>query len=155
MAGWHHWLDGHESQWTPGVGDGQGGLVCCDSWGHKESDTTERLSWVENGMYYGEAVSSSRTVLLRLIFTQAFHSLLLITILRLPWCYTCSLSTTIHCTCSLPMNTTQWLKNEQINVNQQVLREISQVTELLRCGSYPEPSSPVSLVNAVPSLYLG
>ena len=43
MAGWHHWLDGHESEWTPGVGDGQGGLVCCDSWGRKESDTTERL----------------------------------------------------------------------------------------------------------------
>ena len=38
---WHHRLDGHG---TPGVGDGQGGLVCCDSWGHKESDTTERLN---------------------------------------------------------------------------------------------------------------
>ena len=36
MVGWHHWLDGHESQWTPGVGDGQGGLACCDSWGRKE-----------------------------------------------------------------------------------------------------------------------
>ena len=47
MAGWHHWLDGHESQWTPGVGDGQGGLVCCDSWGRKESDTTEWLNWTE------------------------------------------------------------------------------------------------------------
>ena len=45
MAGWHHWLDGRESQWTPGVGDGQGGLACCDSWGRKESDTTERLIW--------------------------------------------------------------------------------------------------------------
>ena len=45
MAGWHHWLDGHESQWAPGVGDGQGGLACCDSWGCKESDTTERLIW--------------------------------------------------------------------------------------------------------------
>ena len=45
MAGWHHWLDGRESEWTPGVGDGQGGLVCCDSWGHKESDTTEQLIW--------------------------------------------------------------------------------------------------------------
>ena len=45
MAGWHHWLDGRESQWTPGVGDGQGGLACCDSWGHKELDTTERLIW--------------------------------------------------------------------------------------------------------------
>ena len=47
MAGWHHWLDGHESEWTPGIGDGQGGLACCDSWGHKESDTTERLNWTE------------------------------------------------------------------------------------------------------------
>ena len=48
MAGWHHWLNGHESEWTPGVGDGQGGLACCDSWGHKESDTTEWLNWTEN-----------------------------------------------------------------------------------------------------------
>ena len=47
MAGWHHWLDGRESEWIPGVGDGQGGLVCCDSWGLKESDTTERLNWTE------------------------------------------------------------------------------------------------------------
>jgi hypothetical protein len=47
MAGWHHWLDGRESEWTPGVGDGQGGLACCDSWGHKESDTTERMNWTE------------------------------------------------------------------------------------------------------------
>ena len=35
MAGWHHWLDGHEFEWTPGVGDGQGGLVCCDPWGRR------------------------------------------------------------------------------------------------------------------------
>ena len=47
MAGWHHWLDGHESEWTPGVGDGQGGLACCDSWGRKESDTTEWLIWCD------------------------------------------------------------------------------------------------------------
>ena len=47
MAGWHHWLDGHEFEWTLEVGDGQGGLVCCDSWSHKESDTTERLNWTE------------------------------------------------------------------------------------------------------------
>ena len=45
MAGWHHWLDGRESQWTPGVGDGQGGLACCDSWVRKELDTTEWLIW--------------------------------------------------------------------------------------------------------------
>ena len=44
MAGWHHRLDGHEFVQTPGVGDGQGGLVCCDSWGFKESDTTEQLN---------------------------------------------------------------------------------------------------------------
>ena len=47
MAGWHHWLDGCESEWTPEVGDGQGGLACCDSWDCKESDTTERLNWTE------------------------------------------------------------------------------------------------------------
>ena len=47
MAGWHHWLDGREFEWTPGVGDGQGGLVCCNSWGRKDSDTTERLNWTE------------------------------------------------------------------------------------------------------------
>ena len=47
MVGWHHWPDGHESEWTLGVGDGQGGLACCDSWGRKESDMTERLNWTE------------------------------------------------------------------------------------------------------------
>ena len=45
MARWHHWLDGHEFEWTLRVGDGQGGLVYCHSWGCKESDTTERLNW--------------------------------------------------------------------------------------------------------------
>ena len=44
MAGWHHRLDGHEFECTPGVGDGRGVLVCCDSWGHKESDIVERLN---------------------------------------------------------------------------------------------------------------
>ena len=43
MAGWHHWLNRREIEWIPGDGDGQGGLACCDSWGRKESDTTERL----------------------------------------------------------------------------------------------------------------
>ena len=47
MAGWHHWLDGRDSEWTPGVGDGQWVLACCDSWGHKESEMTERLNWTE------------------------------------------------------------------------------------------------------------
>ena len=49
-VGWHHWLDGCESEWTLGVGDGQGGLVCCDSWDHKESDTTERLIWSDHSL---------------------------------------------------------------------------------------------------------
>ena len=44
MAGWHHQLDGHEFEWTLEVGDGQGGLSCFDSWGRKESDTTEQLN---------------------------------------------------------------------------------------------------------------
>ena len=47
MAGWHHRLDGCEFEWTPGVGDGQGGLACCSSWGCKKSDMTERLNWTE------------------------------------------------------------------------------------------------------------
>ena len=46
------WLD--ESEWTPGVGDGQGGLACCDSWGGKESDTTERLNWTEIELIEGQ-----------------------------------------------------------------------------------------------------
>ena len=44
MAGWHHRLDAHEFKYSPGVGDGPGGLVCCDSWGCKELDTTEQLN---------------------------------------------------------------------------------------------------------------
>ena len=47
MAGWHHWLDGREFEWTLGVGDGQGGLACCSSQGCKKSDTTEWLNWSE------------------------------------------------------------------------------------------------------------
>ena len=47
MVGWHHRLNGHEFGWTPGVGDGQGGLACCGSWGRKESDMTEQLNWTE------------------------------------------------------------------------------------------------------------
>ena len=51
MAGWHHWIDGHESERTPGDGDGQRGLACCDSWGRKELDTTERLNWLTELMH--------------------------------------------------------------------------------------------------------
>ena len=47
MDGWHHRLNTHGFEWTLGVGDGQGGLVCCSSWGRKELDTTEWLNWAE------------------------------------------------------------------------------------------------------------
>ena len=47
MAGWHHRLNGHEFEWTLGVGNGQGGLACCNSWGHKGLDMTEQLNWTE------------------------------------------------------------------------------------------------------------
>ena len=47
MVGWHHRLNGDGFGWTPGVGDGQGGLVCCGSWGCKGSDMTELLNWTE------------------------------------------------------------------------------------------------------------
>ena len=56
MVGWHHWLDGHGFGWTPGVGDGQGGLACCGSWGHKESDTIERLKWTEWNNFHWKRV---------------------------------------------------------------------------------------------------
>ena len=52
MVGWHHLLDGHGCGWTPGVGDGQGGLVCCGSWGRKELDTTEWLNWTDSVFFF-------------------------------------------------------------------------------------------------------
>ena len=51
MAGWYHRLDGHEFEWTPGVGNGQGGLACCSSWGRKESDMTEQLYWIDKPVF--------------------------------------------------------------------------------------------------------
>ena len=60
MFGWHHWLDGRESEWTPGDGDGQGGLACCDSWGRKESDTTKQQNWTEAGFMHSTNCSFSK-----------------------------------------------------------------------------------------------
>ena len=62
MAGWHHWLNGRESEWTPGVGDGQGGMACCDSYSRKESDKTERLNWTELMVRFSLAAQSCLTV---------------------------------------------------------------------------------------------
>ena len=56
MASWHHLLYGSEFVWTPGVDDGQGGLASCNSWGHKESDTIERLNWTEIQSYEDSAL---------------------------------------------------------------------------------------------------
>ena len=47
MVGWHHRLNRRELGQIPGDGEGQGSLVCCSSWGHEESDTTEQLNWTE------------------------------------------------------------------------------------------------------------
>ena len=46
MVGWYHWLNGHEFEQSPGVGDRQGSLACCSSWGRKEVDTTAQLNWL-------------------------------------------------------------------------------------------------------------
>ena len=60
MVGWHHWLNGHGFGWALGVGDGQGGQVCCRSWGRKKSDTTEQLNWTSIPvMIYGTNTSAS------------------------------------------------------------------------------------------------
>ena len=56
-VGWHHRLNGHEFEQTPGVGDGQGDLACCGSWGRKESDATERLNGTELCLLYGTSQS--------------------------------------------------------------------------------------------------
>ena len=74
MAGWHHWLDGRESEWTPGVGDGQGGLACCDSWGRKESDMTEPLNWTELNRDTKWANAVGKMVLKSLFNTGLPHS---------------------------------------------------------------------------------
>ena len=59
-VGWHHQLDGCEFEQTPGVGDGQGGLACCGSQGHKESDTTEQLNRTEDILRVTEMMTWSR-----------------------------------------------------------------------------------------------
>ena len=57
MVGWHHWLDGHEFEKAPGVGDGQGSLACCSPWGRKESGTTEQLNWTELNWTVEDSIS--------------------------------------------------------------------------------------------------
>ena len=70
--GWiHHWLKGCEFEQTPRVGDGQGSLECCNPWGHKELDTTERLNWTEE-WYFQKVTITWRTV------SYSFHSIFIL-----------------------------------------------------------------------------
>ena len=52
MVGWHHWLKRHEFEWAPGVGKGQGRLVCCSPWGCKDLDMTEQLNWTDSLLFF-------------------------------------------------------------------------------------------------------
>ena len=78
VDGWHHWLDGCESGWTPGVGDGQRGLACCDSQGRKELDKTERLIWSD--LIYEKVIHHNKTN------HQPLNNTLYRTTDHLPWC---------------------------------------------------------------------
>ena len=81
MAGWHHRLNGHEFEWTLGVGDGPGGLACCNSLGHKESDMTERLDWTE-------WIYSAKLVKIYVVYYCATKSgYVLYTIFNITWTY--------------------------------------------------------------------
>ena len=67
MVGWHHRLDGHEFEQTPGDGEGQGSLTCCSSWCRKESDTTVRLNhrskgWLDLRYSFGREVGYNSSV---------------------------------------------------------------------------------------------
>ena len=81
MAGWHHRLDGCEFEWTPGDGDGQGGLACCDSWDCKESDMAEWLIWSDLIWFSGsprfqDSLPEMRTWGLRIAIVSMFEALL-------------------------------------------------------------------------------
>ena len=74
MAGWHHWLDGREFEWPPGVGDGQGGLACCNSWGRKESDmTVTELNWIEPGTGYRN-IQMNKSTQYRKAYIQVYRN---------------------------------------------------------------------------------
>ena len=91
MVGWHHLLNGYGFGWTPGVGDGQGGLACCDSWGPKESDVTERLNWTEVNIYLKIHLLSfiSLNMLFYFVMTLriAVKNLVILMMLLLPICH--------------------------------------------------------------------
>ena len=67
MVGWHHRLSGHEFEWTPGVGDGQGGLAGCSQWGRKESAMTEQLNWTELKTTYSDQLKFEKIDFMQVI----------------------------------------------------------------------------------------
>ena len=77
MAGWYHQLNGREFEWTPGVSDGQGGLVCCNSLGRKELNTTEWLNWTELTWYVIDVTIRIFCIVYVIIDFYTFFSLLL------------------------------------------------------------------------------
>ena len=89
MARWHHWLNGRESEWTLGVVDGQGGLACCDSWGCKESDTTEWLNWLTEMQVPNRYLLNKST---RLIICENTSSTVLSTAMNLLFDFSCQSS---------------------------------------------------------------
>ena len=89
MVGWHHQFNGHRFGWTPGVGDGQGGLVCCSSWGRKESDLTEWLNWLTELSLGSEVILYKPTypamrekILSSIVLKDSFHVLIELKILQ-------------------------------------------------------------------------
>jgi len=73
MVGWHYQLNGHGFGWTPTVGDRQGGLACCSSWGRKESDTTEQLNWTELNVCFHVTLSIPPTLSwLSILYTAVY-----------------------------------------------------------------------------------
>ena len=89
MAGWHHRLDGHEFEWTPGVCNGQRGLTCCDSWGRKESDMTERLNWTDWTdsccIEIKKIVSSSNIYIYRYIYIYIYNTRMILASVKPMW----------------------------------------------------------------------
>ena len=75
MAGLHHRVDAHEFGSTPGVGDGQGGLACCDSWGHKELDTTEQLNWTDLSQASHSVYTVSNVIVLTSVWCNTLYIL--------------------------------------------------------------------------------
>ena len=105
MAGWHHWLDGHESEWTPGVCDLQGGLECCSSWGCEESDTTERLNWTELNKYMHTDRERGRDNISLPLFHSAYIPACLVMItqnLTVSLCWVQCFIIYPFCLCSIP-----------------------------------------------------